>query len=369
MSLEFSADDRALQDVLRRFLNKACPTSRVHAVLDGSAGEARALTSALSEGGWMAAALPEEYGGQGLGYSALCTIAEELGRTLAPTSFGSTVFLAAEAILHGGSDAQKQRLLPGLGAGTLGGALALCERDGPIVERATQCTVRDGKLSGTKTPVVDGGEADVAVVSARSEAGVRLYVVDLAQTGVTRTALTSMDPTRPLAAIRFEDAEAELLGDGCDWDFVERLLDRAAVLFAFEQVGGADAALAMARDYALSRYAFGRPIGSFQAIKHKLADVYIANSLARANAEEAAWALTIGSPDLPLAAATARVAASEAYERAARENMQTHGGVSATWIHDCHLHYRRARHLNTCIGALPQWRNRVAERLITQSAA
>jgi alkylation response protein AidB-like acyl-CoA dehydrogenase len=224
-------------------------------------------------------------------------------------------------------------------------------------------------LHGVKVAVADGLEADIAIVSARSDAQVHLCVVDLKAPGVTRAAQTSLDPTRPLATLTFREAPAELLPAGVGWEFQQRLLDRAAVLFAFEQQGGADAALEMARDYALHRHAFGRPIGSFQAIKHKLADVYIANELSRSNAYFAAWALSKNSAELPLAAATARVAACEAFELAARENMQTHGGVSATWAHDCHLFYRRARHLASCIGSVQQWRDRAAGLLVAQHAA
>lgn len=195
-----------------------------------------------------------------------------------------------------------------------------------------------------------------------------MLLVDLRSQTVSRAAQGSIDPTRPLATLTFADTPAEPLGEGAGWDTLQRILDRAAVLFAFEQVGGADAALEMVRNYSLSRYAFGRPIGSFQAIKHKLADVYIANELARSNAYYAALALSKDAPELRLAAATARVAACEAFERAARENMQVHGGVSATWAHDCHLYYRRARHLGSCIGTVQQWRDRAAGLLIEQYA-
>ncbi|MET0984572.1 MAG: acyl-CoA dehydrogenase family protein [Steroidobacteraceae bacterium] len=369
MNLDYSDGDKELKSELRRFLQKACPPTRVRKVLDGDSREPRRLTSELAEMGWLAAAMPERFGGQELSYVALCGIAEELGRALAPTSYGSSVFLTAEALLLAGSEVQQRTYLPALASGQKIGTFALVEGRGPIRPEHVSCTWRGGKLTGEKLAVADGLDADVAIVSAQSNSNVQLFLVDLDVPAVTRASQKSVDPTRLVAKLTFRDAPAEPLGNGADWSVLQRVLDRAAVLFAFEQLGGADMALEMARDYALSRYAFGRPIGSFQAIKHKLADVYIANELARSNAYYAAWALAKNAPELPLAAATARVAACEAFERAARENMQVHGGVSATWAHDCHLYYRRARHLGSCIGTVNQWRDQAARLLIAQCAA
>ncbi|MET0987479.1 MAG: acyl-CoA dehydrogenase family protein, partial [Steroidobacteraceae bacterium] len=163
--------------------------------------------------------------------------------------------------------------------------------------------------------------------------------------------------------IEFDRAPAEILGESQGWRSVREVLDRAAVVVAFEQLGTADAALEMARTYALTRQAFGRPIGSFQAVKHKLADVYIGNELARSNAYYAAWALQSRASVLPLAAATARVSASEALERAARGLIQVHGGIGVTWEHDCHLYYRRAQHLSVVLGGLNEWQHRLVDEL------
>jgi len=332
-------------------------------------GEAQSLSSQLAELGWLSTAMPERYGGSALGYVALCGAAEELGRVLAPVAFGSSIVLAAEALLLGGSDAQKESYLPRLGSGALTGTLAIAEKHGPLSPRGIGCEWRAGKLSGIKAAVVDGVTADIAIVVARKADDIAAFMVELSAPGVKRTPQASLDPTRPLAALEFVNVLAEPLAGGVGWGFVQRLLDRAAVLLAFEQVGAADAALEMAKDYALERYAFGRPIGSFQAIKHKLADVYVANELARANAYYGAWALDADAAELPLAAATARVAACEALERAARENIQVHGGIAVTWDHACHLYYRRARHLNSCIGSLPQWRDRLAGLVVREIAA
>ncbi len=191
-----------------------------------------------------------------------------------------------------------------------------------------------------------------------------LFLVDLTGPGVARETVATIDPSRDHAKLVFTDALAERLGeDGDGWELTRRLLDRAAVLIAFEQIGGAQACLDMARDYALERYAFGRPIGSFQAIKHKLADVYIATELARSNAYYGAWALATEAAELPLAAAAARVAATEAFHLASKENIQTHGGMGFTWETDCHLYYRRSKHLALTLGSAPWWQDRVIAEL------
>jgi alkylation response protein AidB-like acyl-CoA dehydrogenase len=364
VSFDFPDEIKELQLELRRFLQKTCTSACVRATIEGDSGKARELTAQLATHGWLGAGIPGIYGGQGLGPLAACAVAEELGRALAPGSCGSSLFLVAEAILLAGSAAQKKAWVPALVSGARTGALAVCEKPGAWSARNIAATFRRGKLSGTKQAVVDGLDADLALVAARTSRGVQLLLVDLNHKSVRRSARESMDPSRPVASIRFRDTPASLLGGGAGWSVLETLLDRAAVVFAFEQLGVAEAALEMARQYALQRVAFGRVIGSFQAIKHKLADVYIANELARRNAHFAAAVVARGGRDLATAAATARVAACEALERAARENLQVHGGVGVTWTNDCHLYYRRARHLATCIGTLPQWRDRLAGLVI-----
>ena len=199
---------------------------------------------------------------------------------------------------------------------------------------------------------------------AQGDAGPGLYLVDLTGTGVSREAVSTIDPTRGSARISFDGAPAELLGAaGQGLELLARIQERSAILLAFEQLGGADRCLEMARDYALERYAFGRPIGSYQAIKHKLADVFVKNEVARANAYYGAWALSTDAPELPLAAAAARVAGSAAYWLASKEMIQTHGGIGVTWEADCHFFFRRARHLGLVIGAPREWKRRLADQL------
>ena len=250
----------------------------------------------------------------GLGYEALCVLAEELGRVLAPVPFASTVCLAAEAILAAGSEAQKREYLPKIVRGELIATFALAEGAGEPREAAF---ARGCPMAASPAPngrCRMASIAQLAVVAARDASGVSLALVDLAAPGVHRSALPMVDPSRDHAKIDFDNAPAELLGAaGQGWEIVRRLLDRAAILTAFEQVGGASASLEMATAYAKERFAFGRPIGSFQAIKHKLADVYVATELARSNAYYAAWALSTDAAELPLAAATARVSATDAF--------------------------------------------------------
>jgi acyl-CoA dehydrogenase len=370
MNFDFSDDLKLLRDQVRRFLAEQSPPQVVRHVLDGGAPYAVSLWHGMAELGWLGGAIPEQYGGAGLGYEGLCVLAEELGRVVAPVPFASSAYLATEAILLAGSDAQKRRLLPKLAGGSAIGCFALAEGTGNPDPANVRLRAVGGRLNGSKFPVVDGGVADVAIVVARDEnSQIALYVVDLTASTLKRRNLTTIDPSRNHAQIEFSNTKAEKLDAAAGWPLVQRLLERAAILIAFEQVGGADACLEMARNYAIERYAFGRPIGSFQAIKHKLADVYVAIELARSNAYYGAWALSAGAAELPLAAATARVSATEAFHLASKENIQTHGGIGFTWDVDCHLYYRRSKQLALAIGAAPWWKNWLVELIETRNAA
>jgi alkylation response protein AidB-like acyl-CoA dehydrogenase len=288
-----------------------------------------------------------------------------IARALAPIPFSSSVYLATEALLLAGSDEQKRRYLPRLVSGELIGTFAVAEGLGEDTSASLQTRFSDGRLSGEKVPVLDGEAAGLAVVLARSgDAGLSLVLVDLAGEGVRRSPLESLDPSRSQSKILFEGAPAELLGPaGGGSELAERLLDRAGVLLAFEQLGGAQRSLEMTREYGLGRYAFGRPIASFQAIKHRFADLYCAIELARSNAYYGAWALSHGSDELALAACNARVSASDAYDLATREMIQIHGGVGFTWEYDCHLFYRRSKLLSVALGSPSTWREKLIQRL------
>jgi acyl-CoA dehydrogenase len=369
MNFDFSDDSKLLREQAQRFLREQCPPKAVRHVLEGHTPYSPELWRAMAEMGWLGAAIPETYDGAGLGYEALCVLAEEQGRVLAPVPFTSTVCLAAEAILAAGTEAQKREYLRKIVRGELIATFALAEGAGEPREAGVRARLSDGGITGTKWPVPDGSIAQLAVVAVRDAAGVSLALADLTATGVHRSALPMVDPSRDYAKIEFNDAPATLLGaPGQGWEVVRRLLDRAAVLTAFEQVGGASASLDMATAYAKERFAFGRPIGSFQAIKHKLADVYVAIELARSNAYYATWALSTDAAELPLAAATARVSATDAFWLAAKENIQVHGGVGFTWDYDCHLFYRRAKLLALSLGSQRYWKDRVVAELETRNA-
>jgi acyl-CoA dehydrogenase len=375
MNFEFSDDQKALGAQARRCLADKCPTSAVRAILEGPEPYDKALWKSLADMGFLGVVIPEEYGGLGLSYLELCLIAEELGRAIAPVPFNSSVFLATEFLLAAGSDAQKSAWLPKLAAGEAIGTFAFAERVGAVTPKTIQLAATDGRLTGTKTAVPDGEIADFAIVAARSAPGsdargVSLYLVDLTGEGVTREALETIDPSRGHAAITFAGAEAQPLGAaGEGWSIIERVFDHAAVLTAFEQIGGADRALEMARDYALERMAFGRPIGSFQAIKHMLADMYVSATLARSNGYYGAWALSTGAAELPEAAASARVAATQAFQHRAKNNIQVHGGMGFTWAFDCHLFYRRSNLLALGLGSLSTWEAALIQRLRARNAA
>lgn len=375
MNLDFSDDQKQLQEQVRRFLADRCPPSAVRAILEGPEPFDRALYKGLGDLGVLGAAIPEEYGGVGLSHLELCLVAEELGRALAPVPAASSIYLAAEFLLHAGSDAQKRAWLPRLASGEAVGTFAFVEGGGRMSPDKIHAAVKDSRLSGVKSPVPDGDSADVAIVAARSgggrgEGAISLFLVDLAGPGVARESLETIDPTRSYAKLAFDGAAVEPLGgEGEGWRIAEMVMDRAAILMAFEQLGGADRALEMARDYALERMAFGRQIGSFQAIKHMLADMYVSATLARSNAYYGAWALATGAAELPIAAATARVSATQAFQHCAKNNIQVHGGMGFTWAFDCHLFYRRSNALALALGSLSTWEDLLIERMRGANAA
>jgi alkylation response protein AidB-like acyl-CoA dehydrogenase len=371
LNFDFSDDQKQLADQARRFLGEKAGLRSVRAVLNDDAASFDAvLWASIAEMGWLGVAIPEEHGGTGLGRLELCLLAEEMGRTLAPLPFSSTVYYLTEALLMAGSRDQQVRLLPKIAAGEVIGAFAASEGPGALAPAAIQASFDGSTLTGAKIPVLDGDVAQTALALAREGAGLSLVLVDLNQPGVERETLKTLDPSRGHARLTFSKAKAERLGPaGQGWELAEQLQDRAAVLLAFEQIGGAQASLDMAVDYAKNRYAFSRQIGSFQAIKHKLADMYVAIEVARSNAYFGAWALSTQDAQLPLAAAAARVAACDAFHFAAKENIQTHGGIGFTWQADPHLFYRRAKLLAVQAGGPGVWKEKLVRRLEQKNAA
>ena len=366
MNFEFAEEQTMLRDQARGLLADHCSSATVREVLDGQAVYAEGLWRTIGEMGWTATAIPEQYGGLGLSYLELVVIAEELGRAAAPVPFSSSVYLATEALLMAGSEAQKEAWLPRLAAGEIIATFAYAEGGGQQSAARLDTKVSRGEITGLKPVVPDAEIAQLMIVVAadRGGDGASMYLVPMDQGGVALESVKTIDPTRPHAHVTFDGAEAELLGaKGKGWAQLQALLDRAAVLFAWEQLGGSEACLDMAKEYAMGRYAFGRPIASYQAIKHKLADMYVKNTLARSNAYYGAWALNTNAPELPLAAATARVGSTQAYYYASKENIQTHGGMGYTWEFDCQFYYRRSKLLAVNIGSEALW----AEKLIAAS--
>ena len=244
VNFEFSDEQNLLRDQARGFLQYECPRTLVREILDGDDSYARGLWERIGQMGWTATVIPESYGGLGASYLDLCVIAEELGRAVAPVPFSSSVYLATEALLLVGTEAQKEKWLPKLATGEVVGTFAISESSGRPSPANLNTTVVDGTVSGIKIPVPDGDIADFAVVVAASQSGdgASLYLVAL--DGVERTSVATLDPTRSHAKLSFDGAAASLMGaEGEGWAAVEKLFNRAAVLFAWEQIAGSEAAL------------------------------------------------------------------------------------------------------------------------------
>lgn len=371
MNFDFSDDQNVLRDEVRKFLAKESPVSAARELIDSGGTHAEAAWQGLAGLGVTALMLPESCGGIGLGALELCVVAEEVGRQLGALPLASTLYLAGQTLLLGASAAQQKRWLPRIASGEV--ATLAAPLDGEIAHAALPRFDGEG-LHGVAPLVMDGGCAAFAVVLAQCRDGRPVLVVANLGDKVARRTLATLDPAKPFAELTFDATPAEAL-DACAnaLTLLTRVRQRAAVLLAFEQLGGADAALEMAAAYARERKAFGRTIGSYQGIKHKLADIYTANQMARAHCYYGAWALaadaanaTDPAPELALAAASARVAATQAYSLAAQENIQVHGGMGYTWELDCHLHYRRARQLAVTLGNVHAWREGVAAELEAQ---
>ena len=370
MNFDFSDDQKFLRDQARKFLQDKCDRSVVRTILENDDQKySKNLWKEISEMGWTGTAIPEEYGGLGLGMLELCVIAEELGRSLAPTPFSSSIYLFAEFIKSYGSEDQKKKYLPKIASGEFIGTFGLSETNGAPRPNNIKANVSDNKLNGEKTPVNDGEIADIIIVAANSDNNsnhnsLSLYIVEKDNPGLSISSLETIDPSRPACSLSFSNTNVEQLGKkGEGWSMIEDIFNRAAVLFSFEQLGGAQVSLDEAKKYSLERFAFGKQIGSFQAMKHKMVDMYVKIELARSNTYYGAWALSTNSNELPVAAAGARVSASDAYNYASQENIQIHGGVGFTWEYDCHLFYRRSKLLSLNIGSIRQWKENLISSL------
>jgi alkylation response protein AidB-like acyl-CoA dehydrogenase len=365
MRFGFDEEQEALRRQARRFCEEHASSAAVRRAMETAEGCAAATWAGLVELGWTALLVPEVYGGAGLGTVELAALCEETGASLLCAPLFSTVCLATPALLYGGDEAQKRRWLPEIAAGRARATLAWIDGGGETRAR------RDGDsviLDGDKACVVDGHTSDLLLVSARAEEGSALYAVPATAAGLTRRARPTLDATRKLADLALRGvrlpATARLGpvgGDGAA--LLERVLTSARIALAAEQLGGAQRCLDLTVEYAKTRVQFGRPIGSFQAVKHRLADLLVAVESARSAVYWAAWCAAVDDAELPLAAPLAHAVASETYLQAAGDAIQIHGGIGFTWEHDAHLHLKRARAAATLLGDAAAERARLARAI------
>lgn len=369
MNFAFSEEQEQLREFVRDFLDNYSSETKVRELMETEAGYDPSTWSMMAEQlGLQSLIIPESHGGQGFGYVELIVVLEEMGRALLCAPFFSTVVLAANTLMHAGDEAAAAQLLPGIAAGETIATLAFTEENGRWDEGGIAMEAKaDGdhwSLSGSKMYVLDGHVADLVLVAARTPSGVSLFSVAGDADGLTRTALATMDMTRKQARLDFEGVSATLIGEeGGGWPVLERVLDLAAVALAAEQVGGAQVCLDTAVQYAKDRVQFGRPIGSFQAIKHKCADMLLEVESAKSAAYYAGWCAAELNDELPSVASLAKAYCSEAYFHTTAENIQIHGGIGFTWEHPAHLYFKRAKSSELLFGDPTYHRELLAQRI------
>lgn len=354
-SFAFTDEQNELRRTVRAFLESKANETEVRRQMELPLGYEPVVWAQMSDQmGLLGLAVPEEFGGQGFSFVELGIVCEEMGRALLPSPYFASVVLAANLIMHSGDDAAKERYLPNIASGDAVATVAVTEESGrwevgAIRTRAR--STRDGwVLDGTKAYVLDGCSADVLFVAALTDAGMALFAVD-AFDSIIRRPLSTLDQTRKQARIEFNATPASLVGrEGEAWPVLMRTVALGCAALAAEQVGGAQRCLELAVDYAKMRRQFGKPIGSFQAIRHKCADVLLDVECARGVAHYAVRAAAELSDELPAAASLAKACSSDAYARAAAANIQIHGGIGFTWEHPAHLYYKRAKSSGHLLG-------------------
>ena len=369
MNFAFTEEQEELRKTVRSFLESKSAESAVREQMDTESGFDPAVWAQMGEQmGLQGLNIPEAYGGSGYGYVELGIVLEEMGRSLLCAPFFSTVVLAANTLIHSGDEAAKKAYLPGIASGETIAALAFTEPSGKWDEAGITMQASGGAgsytLTGTKMFVIDGHTASLIIVAARTPGGVSLFAVDGSAAGLTRTALSTMDQTRKQAKLEFANTPATLIGtEGKGWDVLSTDLDLAAVGLAAEQVGGAQKVLEMAVEYAKVRVQFGRPIGSFQAIKHKCADMLLEVESAKSAAYYGMWCASEMNDELASVASLAKAYCSEAYFHATAENIQIHGGIGFTWEHPAHLYFKRAKSSELLFGDPTYHRELLAQRI------
>ena len=375
MDFGFSEEQEMLRSSARDFLAKEAPMTYVRKMMDDERGYTDELWRKMAELGWMGLILPEEHGGSGLDFVDLVVVLEEMGRAVLPGPFFSTVILAGIAIAEGGSAAQKKAYLPKIADGSLKATLAHLEPSGRWDADGIQLAAKQAggrwQLDGTKLFVPDANVADLFVVAARTGGagteGVTLFLVDAKTPGVGVSMLKTMDQTRKLGEVTFKNvtvgADAVLGTVGGGWALLERVADRGKVGLAAEMCGGAQKVLEMSVEYAKVREQFGKPIGSFQAIQHKCANMLVEVESSKSITYYAAWAVANDVAEAPLAAAMAKAYTSDAYRHTAGEGIQIHGGIGFTWEHDMHIFFKRAKSSEVTFGDAT-WNREIVARLI-----
>jgi len=369
LSLAPSEEQEALRGVVRQFLHDKSPEAAVRTQMATERGYDQQVWGQMArELGLQALIIPEELGGQGFGYAELCIALEEMGRALLCAPFFSTAVLAASTLMASGDLPAQRAVLPRIAAGEIIATLALTEPGGRWDGDGIEATASQGdegwRITGVKSYVLDGHVADIVVVAARTARGVSLFTVCADAPGLTRTLMPTMDQTRKQARLDFDDVPGELIGaEGDGWPVLTTVLDLAAVGLAAEQLGGAQAVLEMAVGYAGQRMQFGQPIGAFQAVKHKCADMLVEVESARAAVAAAVRCAAERSDELPAMASLAKAFCSDAYSHAAAENIQVHGGIGFTWEHPAHLYFRRAKSSEVLLGDPAYHRELLAQRI------
>jgi alkylation response protein AidB-like acyl-CoA dehydrogenase len=374
MNFGFNEEQELLRNTARKFFENECPSDTVRRLMETPEGIDAELWRKLAEQGWLGLIYPEPYDGMALGLVDLVVLMEEMGRAVAPGPYFSTVLLGGLAILEAGSDAQKKEWLPKIAAGDKRVALAWMEPSAQLGPAGVTLTAveKGGKytLSGIKLFVHDAHTADALVVAARTRPGagadgVSLFLVPKGTKGLAVTLLPTMDQTRKLCEVACGDvtvgADARLGAAGAGWAPLSRVLDRATVALCAEMCGGAQKVLDMTVEYAKIRQAFGRPIGSYQGVKHRAADMLVDVENSKSITYYAAWALDENSPEAPLAVSMAKAYVSDAFRRVAAAGIQLHGGIGFTWEHDLHLYFKRAKGSEFTFGDATHHRERVAQ--------
>jgi alkylation response protein AidB-like acyl-CoA dehydrogenase len=369
MKFAVSAEQQELRESVRRFLADRAPLPRVRELMETADGlDEQVWRQAGAQLGLPGIAIGEEYGGSGFSFAEQAIVLEELGAALYGGPYLASAVLAATALLASPDEGARRGLLPDIASGETIATLAFTEDDGswePGAIRLAAASNGDGwVLDGHKSFVLDGHTAGLILVVARTGDGLSLFAVEAAADGLQRTALPTLDQTRKLARLEFSSVAARLIGVPGDAAAVlARTLDVAAIALAAEQLGGAQRALDMAVDYAKVRHQFGRPIGSFQAIKHRCADLLLEVETLRSAVAYASAAVAEDSSEVPVVAALAKAYASDVYFHVAAENIQIHGGIGFTWEHDAHLYFKRAKSSELFLGDASYHRERLATRI------